>query len=46
MDNIEANKIIKFWIKKKEKIGFTNGCFDYLTSRACFIIEASKRKMY
>ena len=30
MDLSEVEKVRNFWLKKKEKIGFTNGCFDYL----------------
>jgi len=30
MNLSEAEKITNYWLKKREEIGFTNGCFDYL----------------
>ena len=41
-DRLEANNIIKFWTKKKEKIGFTNGCFDYLHPGHVSLLKKAK----
>ena len=30
MNLSEAEKTTNYWLKKREEIGFTNGCFDYL----------------
>tara|TARA_B100000315_G_C14538921_1_gene569847 strand:- start:163 stop:1623 length:1461 start_codon:yes stop_codon:yes gene_type:complete len=42
-DRTEANNIIKFWIKKKELIGFTNGCFDYLHPGHVLLLKQAKK---
>ena len=40
----EAEKIVKFWKEKKETIGFTNGCFDYLHPGHLSLFQQAKKK--
>ena len=44
MDFSEAKKIINFWLNKKNKIGFTNGCFDYLHPGHISLFKQAKKK--
>ena len=44
MDLTEAKKVTNFWINKKEKIGFTNGCFDYLHPGHISLFDQAKQK--
>ena len=44
MDLSEVEKVINFWLKKKEKIGFTNGCFDYLHPGHISLFKQAKQK--
>ena len=44
MDFSEAKKIINFWLNKKNKIGFTNGCFDYLHPGHISLFKHAKKK--
>ena len=44
MDFYEVKKIINFWLNKKEKIGFTNGCFDYLHPGHISLFQQAKQK--
>ena len=44
MDFSEAKKIINFWLNKKNKIGFTNGCFDYLHPWHISLFKQAKKK--
>ena len=40
----ETIKVINFWKEKKEKIGFTNGCFDYLHPGHVSLFKQAKKK--
>ncbi|PPR33728.1 MAG: Bifunctional protein HldE [Alphaproteobacteria bacterium MarineAlpha6_Bin4] len=40
----EVEKVINFWKSKKEKIGFTNGCFDYLHPGHISLLKQAKKK--
>tara|TARA_Y100000590_G_scaffold18922_1_gene22452 strand:- start:1303 stop:2787 length:1485 start_codon:yes stop_codon:yes gene_type:complete len=40
----EAEKVVKFWQNKKEKIGFTNGCFDYVHPGHISLFQQAKKK--
>ena len=40
----EGAKIVDFWKKKKEIVGFTNGCFDYLHPGHLSLFEQAKKK--
>ena len=44
MDFSEAKKIINFWLNKKNKIGFTNGCFDYLHPGHISLFKQAKKR--
>ena len=44
MNISELNKVVDFWSKKKEKIGFTNGCFDYLHPGHISLFQQAKKK--
>ena len=44
MDLSEVDKVTSFWLKKKEKIGFTNGCFDYLHPGHVSLFQQAKQK--
>ncbi len=44
MDFYEVEKIMNFWLNKKEKIGFTNGCFDYLHPGHISLFQQAKQK--
>ena len=44
MDLSEIEKVLNFWLKKKEKIGFTNGCFDYLHPGHISLFQQAKQK--
>ena len=44
MDLSEVEKVRNFWLKKKEKIGFTNGCFDYLHPGHISLFQQAKQK--
>ena len=43
MDLYEVEKVLNFWLKKKEKIGFTNGCFDYLHPGHVSLFQQAKQ---
>ena len=43
MDLSEIDKVKNFWLKKKEKIGFTNGCFDYLHPGHISLFQQAKQ---
>ena len=40
----EGLKIIEFWKKRKEVVGFTNGCFDYIHPGHLSLFEQAKKK--
>ena len=40
----EGIKIINYWRDKNEKIGFTNGCFDYLHPGHISLFKEAKKK--
>ena len=44
MDFSEVKKVTNFWLNKKEKIGFTNGCFDYLHPGHISLFQQAKQK--
>ena len=44
MDLSEIEKVVNFWLKKKERIGFTNGCFDYLHPGHVSLFQQAKQK--
>ena len=44
MNLSEVEKVINFWSNKKEKIGFTNGCFDYLHPGHISLFKQAKQK--
>jgi len=44
MDLSEVYKVKNFWLNKKEKIGFTNGCFDYIHPGHISLFQQAKKK--
>ena len=44
MNLTEIEKVIDFWLNKREKIGFTNGCFDYLHPGHISLFQQAKQK--
>ena len=44
MDLPEIEKVVDFWLKKKEIIGFTNGCFDYLHPGHVSLFQQAKQQ--
>ena len=44
MDLSEGYKVKNFWLNKKEKIGFTNGCFDYIHPGHISLFQQAKEK--
>ena len=44
VDLREAEKIINFWKNKKNNVGFTNGCFDYLHPGHVSLFKQAKQK--
>ena len=44
MDLSEVEKVANFWLKKKQIIGFTNGCFDYLHPGHISLFQQAKQK--
>ena len=44
MDFSEVEKVTNFWKKKNNKIGFTNGCFDYLHPGHVSLFQQAKLK--
>ena len=44
MDLSEVYKVKNFWLNKKEKIGFTNGCFDYIHPGHISLFQQAKEK--
>ena len=44
MELSEVYKVKNFWLNKKEKIGFTNGCFDYIHPGHISLFQQAKKK--